>query len=164
VRIVTAPTRHIALLMHRGAPALLGESLRRFIAWRRAHALPPSRSATFNLIFEDPLDVAPDDWRFGLACECPADVEPGAGLAAAELEGGRYAVLRVSGGDAELTAALDLLYGDWLPLSGETPREHPLWLERLSFYPDVPETQALSEIWLPLCGNPPSGANPRPTA
>lgn len=164
VRIVEAPRRRIALLMHRGAPAMLGDSLRRFIAWRRAHGLPPSRSATFNLLYDDPDDVAADEWRFGLACECHEPFAPADGMTMAELEGGRCAVLRHVGGDATLAAGIDFLYRDWLPRSGETPRDHPLWLQRLSFFPDVPEAQAVSEIWLPLCGSPPSGAIPRPTA
>lgn len=164
VRIVEAPPRRIALLMHRGAPATLGDSLRRFIAWRRAHGLPPSRSATFNLLFEDPADAAaPDEWRFGLACECDEPVALVEGMTMTELEGGRCAVLRHVGGDATLSASIDLLYRDWLPRSGETPRDHPLYLQRLNFFPDVPEAQAVSEIWLPLCGSPPSGAIPRPT-
>lgn len=165
VRIETVPARRIALLVHRGDPARLGERLRAFIGWRRAHALPPSRSATFNLLYDDPASVAAADWRFGLACECDSDIAPNAeGIEAAKLAGGRHAVLPVRGGDAALEAAIEHLYGEWLPRSGELASDAPLFLRRLTFYPDVPEREALSELWLPLCGSPPSGATPRPTA
>jgi AraC family transcriptional regulator len=51
----------IALMLHRGSPALLGISIRRFIEFRKQQRLPPSRSATFNLLYDDPRMTAPDE-------------------------------------------------------------------------------------------------------
>ena len=151
LRFETVAPRRIALRLHRGAPAALPHSLRDFIAWRRAHRLPPSRCATFNLLYDDPEAVAPRDWRFGLACACDADVAPNAqGVEAAVLAGGRHVILPYRGGDDALVAAIDFLYGDWLPRSGEEPADAPLFVQRLEWAPEVPERLALSELWLPL--------------
>lgn len=38
----------------------------------------------------------------------------------------------------------------WLPQSGEAPRDFPLFLERLTCFPDVPEHEAVVDIYLPL--------------
>ncbi|WP_408605894.1 hypothetical protein [Mastigocladopsis repens] len=42
------------------------------------------------------------------------------------------------------------MYSIWLPLSGEEPRDFPLYLQRVSFFPDVPEYEAITDIFLPL--------------
>jgi AraC family transcriptional regulator len=52
---------------------------------------------------------------------------------------GRYAKLTVKGSDAVLEASLRSLYSDWLPSSDEEPRDLPLFVQRVRFYPDVPE-------------------------
>lgn len=151
VRLVTTPTIPVALLMHRGPLLALAPSLQRFIAWRRERQLPPTRAATYNLLYDDPASVAPADCRFGLAVAWDAPVPPNAeGLVAAEIQGGLHAVLRHEGPDASLDQALRWLYGVWLPQSGFELRDAPPWLHRLRFFPEVPAHEALVEIHLPL--------------
>lgn len=66
------------------------------------------------------------------------------------IEGGRCSVLRHTGTDGGLAAAVRWLYADWLPRSGEVLRDFPLYLQRLKFFPDVPEHAAVTDIFLPL--------------
>ena len=44
----------VAVLEHRGAPELLGESIRQFIEWRKEASLPPSKSrlSVFSMVFQ----------------------------------------------------------------------------------------------------------------
>ena len=42
------------------------------------------------------------------------------------------------------------LYREWLPDSGEELRDFPLYCERVSFFPDVPEREAITDLYLPL--------------
>jgi AraC family transcriptional regulator len=42
------------------------------------------------------------------------------------------------------------LYATWLPASGQEPREFPLYLQRIRFFPDVPEHEAVTDVFLPL--------------
>ncbi|MBB5190995.1 AraC family transcriptional regulator [Silvimonas terrae] len=145
-----APTP-VAVLAHRGDPARLGETIRQFIAWRKRQHLPPATHATFNVLYNDPYTTPPADYRIDLAVACPHPVEPGPeGLSAGELAGGRYAKLRYVGSDDALGMALRTLYVDWLAQSGETLRDAPLWIERVRFFPDVPEHEAICDIYLPL--------------
>ncbi|HEU0149077.1 MAG TPA: GyrI-like domain-containing protein, partial [Bradyrhizobium sp.] len=42
------------------------------------------------------------------------------------------------------------LYRDWLPASGEEARDFPIYCQRLSFFPEVPEHEAVADLFLPL--------------
>ncbi|MBB4842906.1 AraC family transcriptional regulator [Paucibacter oligotrophus] len=149
------PAIPIALLMHQGPPASLPQSLQRFRDWRRENGLPPSRSATYNILFDDPEQVAAQLWRLGLGAGLPegqhgelaANTQ---GLEASELPAGRWACLAHQGTDAALFEQVLRLYRDWLPASGETLRNIPPVIRRISMAPDVPSQQAQSEIWLAL--------------
>ena len=46
IRILDFPATPVALLEHRGDPARIGDTIRRFIAWRRGAGLSPDRSAS----------------------------------------------------------------------------------------------------------------------
>jgi AraC family transcriptional regulator len=154
VRLETHPDIPVAMLVHRGPMQSLAPSLQRFIEWRREHQLPPSRAATYNVLFDDPSSVAPAACRFGLAVawDQPVPANP-QGLEAGRIEGGLHAVLRHEGPDASLDQAIRWLYGVWLPQSGYELRDAPPWLQRLRFFPEVPAHEALVEIHLPLQGD-----------
>src|SRR4051812_39621576 len=73
VKIVDFPSTRVALLAHRGDWRRIGDSIRAFIAWRKQNKLPPKLSATFNLLYEGPNDVAPEDFHLDL---CAATDRP----------------------------------------------------------------------------------------
>jgi AraC family transcriptional regulator len=139
------------MLEHRGSPLLLGESIRRFIDWRKANRLPPGRSATFNLLFHDPDETPPEEFRLGLCAETDQPIEPNdAGVLPMSIPAGRCALLRHLGSDDHLGRSIRHLYSSWLPGSGEEPRDFPLFLRRVAFFPDVPDSEAVTDIYLPL--------------
>ena len=45
---------------------------------------------------------------------------------------------------------MSYLYTTWLPASGEEPRDFPLYLQRVRFFPNVPEHEAIIDILLPI--------------
>ncbi len=49
VKTIEFAATRVAVLEHRGDPALIEDSVRRFIAWRKEVGLPPWLSATFNI-------------------------------------------------------------------------------------------------------------------
>ncbi len=86
VRIIDFPETPVALLEHRGSPQQVPASVRRFIAWRKANASPPSRSATFNILFDDPRTALPEEYRFGICCAVAGQFKENAeGVVAATL-------------------------------------------------------------------------------
>lgn len=141
----------VAVLEHRGDPALTGESVRRFIAWRREAKLPPGRSATFNLFYDDPARTPAEDYRLDLCAATDAEIAANAyGVVAKTIPGGRVAVLRHIGSDDTLEASVAYLYSQWLPQSGEELRDFPLYCQRVKFFPEVAETEAVIDVFLPL--------------
>ena len=141
----------VAVMQHHGHPARLGDTIQRFIAWRRAAGLRPSVSATYNVFHDDPRTTPPAEFRLDL---CAATDDPvadeSAGVSTGVIPGGRCAVLRLVGGSDDLEAAALFLYRDWLPASGHEPRDFPLYCRRVTFFPDVPEHEAVTELYLPL--------------
>lgn len=151
VRLVDFPETRVALLRHQGDPALIGDSIRRFIAWRRENRLPPAISATFNIFHDDPDSVAPADYRLDICAAITGRLAPNStGVAEGIIQGGPCAVLRQTGGGDDLRAAAHFLYRQWLPACGREARGFPLFAQRLSFFPDVAEDQAVTDLFLPL--------------
>lgn len=150
VTILDFPATPIALLAHRGDPMAIGDTIRRFIDWRRAHGLPPAKSATFNLFHNDPDGVPAEEYRLDIACAAPRVAPNEAGVIAGLIPAGRCARLRVTGPGDDLRAPARFLYADWLPRSGEELRDFPMFVQRVTFFPDVPASEAVTDVFLPL--------------
>lgn len=154
VDLVVLNSLPLAFLTHQGDANLLYQSIQKFIGWRKSAALPPSKSRTFNLLYHDPKTVAPEDYRFDIACEykAPSLSESGkaSGIALMEIPKGRYAKIRYQGNDDQLDQAIHYLYQVWLEESGEKLRDFPLFIERVNFFPDVSANLAVSDIYLAI--------------
>lgn len=151
VTIRDMPATPVAVMEHRGDPATLGATIRRFIAWRKANGLSPKVSATYNVFRSDPRTTPAAEYRLDLCVSTDRPIksdrqEVEAGL----IPAGRCAVLRLVGNSDNLERAALYLYRDWLPASGEEPRDFPLYCQRLGFFPEVPEHEAVTDLFLPL--------------
>jgi AraC family transcriptional regulator len=148
VSIVDFKTTKVAALEYRGDCKLIGNAVRKFIEWRKQQHLPPRVSATFNIVYAHSDD---GDCHYDLCATTERDVgESPFGVVSKIIPGGRCAVLRHIGSEDTLASAVNYLYSQWLPHSGEEVRDFPLYLQRVSFFPDVPEHQAIVDIFLPL--------------
>jgi AraC family transcriptional regulator len=151
VRVKDFRATRVARLEHRGSALRLGDSIRKFIEWRKTNKLPPHVSATFNIVHNDPDETPPEEFRFDL---CAATDQPilanDAGVAEFLIPGGRCALLRHRGSDDQLGRSIMHLYANWLPASGEELRDFPLFIQRVQFFPDVADGDAVTDIYLPL--------------
>ncbi|HEY9675867.1 MAG TPA: AraC family transcriptional regulator [Waterburya sp.] len=151
VKLIAFKDTKVAALDHRGDPNLIGNSIRKFIEWRKQNNLPPQVSDTFNILYDNPSETSPEDYRFDICASTERDVVDNPfGVVERTIPGGKCAVLRHIGDDANLGESITYLYSKWLPLSGEEPRDFPLFLQRVSFFPDVPEHEAITDVFLPL--------------
>jgi AraC family transcriptional regulator len=151
VRVVHFAGTRLGLLEHRGSPLRLGDSIRTFIEWRKANHLPPRSSATFNFVYDDPELTPPEEFRFGLGAATDKAIGPNAaGVVEFRIPAGRCALLRHVGSDDQIGRSIRHLYSNWLPGSNEEPRDFPLFMQRLAFFPDVPDSEAITDIYLPL--------------
>lgn len=153
-RIVDFPRTAVARLEHRGDPRELGATIQRFIAFRRAHSLHPSRSATFNVFtYGAPRADAPEAFRMDLCAATDAPVpENPQGVVPGELPAARCAVARHVGSDDTLGQTVAHLAGTWVPAQGEAVGEAPIFFQRVRFFPDVPEHEAVTDVFVPLAG------------
>ena len=147
VRIVDVEQIGVAVLEHRGHRNDMGASTRRFVEWRRQNGLPPKTSATYNVVYKH----AADDCHYDLCAATSRAVADNAyGVVGKTIPAGRCALLRHVGTEDALGNAVSFLYATWLPQSGEKLRDFPLYFHRVNLFPDVPEHEWITDIYLPL--------------
>ncbi|TPK82966.1 helix-turn-helix domain-containing protein [Mesorhizobium sp. B2-4-13] len=152
VTIRDVPPTPVAIMEHRGDRATLGDTIQRFIAWRKAAGLSPETSPTFNVFRSERIPANPADYSMDLCVgtDLPIDADDGQ-MMAGVIPGGRCAVLRVVHNTNNLEPAALYLYRDWLPASGEEARDFPIYCRRhFSMFPNVPVPDVVCELFLPL--------------
>ncbi|ESY79196.1 AraC family transcriptional regulator [Mesorhizobium sp. LNHC220B00] len=152
VTIRDVPPTPVAIMEHRGDRATLGDTIQRFIAWRKAAGLSPETSPTFNVFRSERIPANPADYSMdlcvGTGLPIDADDEQ---MKAGVIPGGRCAVLRVVHNTNNLEPAALYLYRDWLPASGQEARDFPIYCQRhFSIFPSVPVPDVVCELFLPL--------------
>lgn len=151
VTIREVPPTLVAIMEHRGDPASLGATIKQFIAWRKTAGLHPRTSPTFTIWRSERHPASPADYSVDLCVGTDRPIEAGGEpVKSGEIPGGRCAVLRVVGNTDNLEPAALFLYREWLPASGEETRDFPIYCQRLSIFPEVPEHEAVAELFLPL--------------
>lgn len=136
----------IITLHHEGPPHMLGASIGRFIAWRKANGAGPQRTRSFN-IFHSHGEGEP---QVTLACSRLPGLVAAEGMGEGIIPEGRVACLRLTGPADDLEAPANWLYREWLPASGEALRDFPLFCERSNFGPGIPEAEMVTDLYLPL--------------
>jgi AraC family transcriptional regulator len=142
----------VAIMEHRGDRTTVGETAKRFHAWRKANGVSPKTSSSFTVFRSEREPLVSGDYAMDICVETDqpiaADdrqVKPGM------IPGGRCAVLRVDGTSNNHQAAGLFLYRDWLPASGEEARDFPLYCQRrLIFSPDSEGHEVFAELFLPI--------------
>lgn len=151
VQIVSVKAINVAVFEHRGDPRQLGASVRQFIEWRTQNNLSPRISDTFNILYDNPINTAPENYRFDICASTDLGVAENAfGVIAKVIPAGRCAVLRHVGSDATMGNCVNYLFSEWLPASGETLRDFPLYLQRVSFFPEVQAHEAVTDVFVPI--------------
>ena len=104
----------------------------------------------FALFLDDP-DLVPADRLRSRACSPVAEgFEPTAPLQETIVRGGLYARLRYRGPYADMKDAYRWLLGVWLPGSGHEADDAPVFEAYLNNPQEVPPTDLLTDIHLPL--------------
>ncbi|MBB1361604.1 AraC family transcriptional regulator [Shewanella sp. SR44-4] len=135
VDIVSFDAQALAVMEHHGDPALLPQTIARFIEWRRQFGLFPTSCRTFNLLYSTPELSVKMQYRIDLGvslnAETQAIVSESSQIKLKSIPQGRCAMIKYSGDDNGLTAAIDYLYRDWVNANDITLRNYPVYLERL---------------------------------
>ena len=86
---------------------------------------------------KDSLDMTEED-RETVAAWC------------AGVKSGRCVVVRHVGSPDHIGESIYPIYRDWLPVSNEELRDHPLFFHYLSVFPETPLDQWQTDIYIPL--------------
>lgn len=150
VRIVDFPETPVAAVEHRGPPELEYETSRKLIAWRIQQGLAPAEHRTYGVHYTDPYSVAPAEHRVDFCVSYDAAVPPNAyGVVNRIIPANRCAVVRHLGSRQHNTAAVRL-FKEWLPGSGESPGDFPVFFHYVNVGPNVQEHEMVTDVYLPL--------------
>ncbi|VVQ38062.1 HTH-type transcriptional activator RhaS [Pseudomonas fluorescens] len=152
VRIVEFHEVRVAALEHCGAPGLINESVRKFSEWRMQSGQSPVKSSrSFGIPFGNPDTTPPEAFRFAICGEIHEAVAANEfGVTERVILGGRCVVVRHVGSTDHIGETIYPIYRDWLPTSGEELRDQPLFFDYLSVYPETPQDQWQTDIYVPL--------------
>lgn len=152
IKIINFKQTKVAVLEHRGPPALVNDSVKIFIDWRKGSGLSPVQtSQTFGIVYDNPETVEPNNFRFDICGSVTQDVPINPQCVINKtIPDGRCAVVRHLGAHDRLGESVYYLYREWLPGSGEELRDFPLFFHYLNLTSDTPEHELITDIYLPL--------------
>jgi AraC family transcriptional regulator len=152
VTIRTDPARRLAAVPHKGPYPEIGRAFEKLGSTVAARGFYGRVGHMVGVYYDSPADVKPADLRSHAGLEAPADLPIAPPLEEVTLPAGRHAVLTFTGPYAGLPAAYDQLFGIWLPQSGETPADSPVFEVYLNSPMDTAPDDLVTEICLPLAG------------
>ena len=150
VEIRQDPARRLAGVVHRGPYEEIGKAFDALGTIAEAQGLWPHVRNAIGVYCDDPSAVDAADLSSMACIEVPDDLSLPDTLEEKHLPAGRVAVLVHKGPYADLGAAYDYLFGQWLPSSGETPADHPSYEISLNSPHDTAPKDLRTEICLPL--------------
>ena len=151
VSLIEFKSTKVAALEHRKSPKKIDETIDEFIQWRKQFGYSPSNSKAFGIVYDDPDNVLPEDFRFDLCGEISSPVEKNTvGVIEKIIPKGRCAILRHHGSLENIGDTVRYLYSKWLPNSGETLRDFPCFFHYIKLASEVPENEQITDVYLPL--------------
>jgi len=150
VTIKEIPKSEAVTVCHQGSYMQVGKAFDRLFGWLAEHELIAPDIRTIGIYYDDPSAVPEADLRaragalLGKTCKVEAPVEK------TVISGGRYAVLTHKGPYADMQAAYDWFFGEWLPQSGKEAANAPVFEEYLNNPRDTAPADLVTEIYMPL--------------
>jgi len=151
VEIIIFPETKVAVIEHRGSPALEHETARKLIAWKLENKLLDSaKYRSYGIHYTDPHTIPPSEHHVDFCLSIEEDVGPNAyGIETRIIPGLRCARARDIGSryDHQVVA---YLFKTWLPHSGESAGDFPIFFHYVNVGPNVKEEEMITDIYLPL--------------
>ena len=144
VRVEARFGYRLAVSEHRGSYMDIGR------AFSRVRDRVGAGSLMVAIYADDPDAVPVADLRSAAGTVVDPGTESPHDLVERMVPAGRYAIMRYIGPYSSMHAAYLWLYGQWLPSSGEEPRDHPIIEEYLTDPATTPPVDAVTDILLPL--------------
>lgn len=150
-RIVIFPETKVAAVEHFGPRELEHETARKLIAWKLEHRLlDPRRYRSYGVHYTDPRTTPPSRNHVDFCLSFEEDVKPNPfGVVNKVIPRNRCA-LATDVGSRYNNRAAAWLYDEWLPRSGETPGDFPIFFHYVNVGPNLCEEEMITDVYLPL--------------
>ena len=150
VTLVEFPATKVAVLEHKGAPALEGQTISKLIDWRIAQGLFGPDHKSYGIHYNNPATTPAEDYRVDFCVSIQQDIPHNPwGVVNKIIPAGRCAKVRHLGAREHINAP-QFLYEQWLPVSKETPADFPPFFHYVNVGPDIKESEMITDIYLPL--------------
>jgi AraC family transcriptional regulator len=137
-------------LPHQGDYNSIGTTFDRVSALAAAKGLFGPHTRMFGIYFDSPEDVPVARLRSFAGLTCPPGFASDADLQTASIAAGPFAAVLHKGPYAELHKVYDWLFRGWLPVSGRDPGNAPPFEEYLNNPRELPPTEWLTRVCIPL--------------
>lgn len=150
VKIVEFPETKVAAIEHRGSPAKEHETVKKLIAWRIENKIHPSRHQSYGVHYDNPSTTSAENYRADFCVSIDEDVaENTFGIINKIIPSGKCALARHIGSRDNIDAAT-YLYQEWLPHSGETLRDFPIFFHYVNVGPEIKDEAKITDVYLPI--------------
>ncbi|MCG7584752.1 GyrI-like domain-containing protein [Photobacterium sp. OFAV2-7] len=151
VEVVEFSEVRVAAITHVGALYLIGNTIKLLNDWCDENSIAIEGERIFNIVYDDPAITEPDKYTCDICVSIKSSVKKNEyGIVEKSIPAGRCAVIRHVGSDDNINQAINYLYSQWLEGNEEELRDCPIFFERISVFPNVPEAEVITDIYLPL--------------
>lgn len=140
----------LAAVAHRGDYQAIGTAFERVFAWAASRGLLGPASRMIGIYYDDPQSVPTAELRSHAGVTVTRDADESDGVRIIDMPPQLCASVVHKGPYAELERAYAFLFRDWLAQSGREPADHPCFEEYLNNPRDLPPTEWLTRIYLPI--------------
>jgi AraC family transcriptional regulator len=151
VKILIFPETKVAAIEHHGSPALEYDTTRKLIAWKiERRLLDQLKYRSYGVHYTDPRTTPASQHRVDFCLSIEDEVGPNPyGIMNKVIPSRRCACARDVGSRSNNKAAV-YLYETWLPQSGESPGDFPLFFHYVNVGPNVRDEEMITDVYLPL--------------
>ena len=136
---------------HIGSYMQIGKAFDSLMGWLASRGLLSDEMRMIGLYYDDPAIVKESELRSKAGVWLPRTVDvSGSPVRVTPVAGGKYAVLRHQGPYADMAAAYQWLYGEWLVNSDHDAADAPVFEEYLNNPTNTAPAELLTDICLPL--------------
>ena len=150
ITIKTVPAMTAATIGHVGSYMEIGKAFDRLFIRLGTTNSAGIGTRMIGIYYDDPGAVPEDKLRARAGVVMDQICPIGPPLERTKIQGGTHAILRHKGPYADMDAAYQWLYGEWLLQSGREAADAPIFEEYLNNPRDTPPTELLTDIFLPL--------------
>lgn len=151
VQIIHFPETKIAAIEHFGSPALEHDTVRKLIAWKIENRLmDPLKYRSYGIHFTNPHTTPAQDHHVEFCLSVDFEIEKNTySIVNKVIPGTRCAVARDIGSRANNKAVVYLME-KWLPQSGESLGDFPVFFHYVNVGPNVQPEEMVTDVYLPL--------------